>query len=42
MINMSKEEIIESLENDILLDYMQSWQLEYIVDFVISNYDNKH
>jgi hypothetical protein len=42
MINMSKEEIIESLENDILLDYMQSWQLEYIVDFVISNYDNEY
>ena len=39
---MSKEEIIESLENDKLLDYMQSWQLEYIVDFVISNYDNEY
>ena len=39
---MSKEEIIESLENDKLLDYMQSWQLEYIVDFVILNYDNEY
>ena len=39
---MSKEEIIESLENDKLLDYIQSWQLEYIVNFVILNYDNEY
>lgn len=35
---MTKEEIIEALENDILLPYMQEWELERIVDFVIENY----
>ena len=35
---MSKEEIIKALENDKLLPYMQSWELERIVDFVIKNY----
>jgi len=36
---MTKEEILEELENDKLLPYMQSWELEHIVDFVIENYD---
>ena len=36
---MNKEEIIEALENDMLLPYMQGWELERIVDFVIENYD---
>ena len=35
---MTKEEIIEALENDMLLHYMQTWELERIVDFVIENY----
>ena len=35
---MSKEEIIEALENDKLLPYIQRWELERIVDFVIENY----
>ena len=35
---MTKEKIIEALENDILLPYMQDWELERIVDFVIKNY----
>ena len=36
---MTKDEIIEALENDMLLPYMQDWELERIVDFVIENYD---
>jgi hypothetical protein len=35
---MTKEEIIEALEKDILIPYMQEWELERIVDFVIENY----
>ena len=35
---MTKEEILETLENDKLLPYIQSWELERIVDFVIKNY----
>ena len=35
---MNKEEIIEALENDMLLPYMQDWELERIVNFVIENY----
>jgi len=35
---MTKQEIIDSLENDMLLPYMQTWELERIVDFVIENY----
>lgn len=35
---MNKEEIIETLENDMLLPYMQTWELERIVNFVIENY----
>ena len=36
---MTKEEIIEALENDILIPYMQTWELERIVNFVIENYN---
>lgn len=36
---MTKEEIIEALENDMLLPHMQDWEFERIVDFVIENYD---
>ena len=36
---MTKEEIIEALENDMLLPYIQTWELERIVDFVIENYE---
>ena len=39
LFNMTKEEIIEALENDMLLPYMQDWELERIVDFVIENYE---
>ena len=35
---LAKEEIIDALENDMLLPYMQEWELERIVDFVIKNY----
>ena len=35
---MTKKEIIEALENDMLLPYMQEWELERIIDFVIENY----
>lgn len=35
---MTKEEIVDALENDMLLPYMQTWELERIVDFVIENY----
>jgi len=38
LFNMTKEEIIEALENDMFLSYIQSWELERIVDFVIKNY----
>ena len=36
---MTKEEIIEELKNDMLLPYMQEWELKRIVDFVIENHD---
>ena len=35
---MSKEEIIDALQDDKLIDYIQPWLLEYIVKFVIENY----
>jgi len=35
---MSKEEIIDTLQDDKLVDYIQLWLLKYIVDFVIENY----
>ena len=35
---MSKEEIIDALQDDKLIDYIQPWLLEYIVNFVILNY----
>lgn len=36
---MTREEIIDVLGDDKMLDYMQRWQLEYIVNFVIENYN---
>lgn len=36
---MSREEIIDTLQDDKLIDYIQPWLLEYIVNFVILNYD---
>ena len=36
---MTREEIIDTLQNDKLVDYIQPWLLEYIVNFVILNYD---
>ena len=36
---MSKEEIIDALQDDKLVDYIQPWLLEYIVNFVILNYN---
>jgi superfamily II DNA or RNA helicase len=38
LINMSREEIIDALQDDKLVDYIQPWLLEYIVNFVILNY----
>lgn len=35
---MTRSEIIDALENDKLVDYIQPWLLEYIVKFVIENY----
>jgi len=35
---MTRKEIIEALEYDKILDFIQPWQLEYIVNFVILNY----
>ncbi len=35
---MTNQEIIDALENDKLVDYIQPWLLEYIVNFVILNY----
>ena len=35
---MTRQEIIEALEYDKILDYISTWQLEYIVNFVIMNY----
>ena len=35
---MTRSEIINALENDKLVDYIQPWLLEYIVKFVIENY----
>lgn len=35
---MTKEEIVDALQDDKLLPYMQDWELERIVDFVIENY----
>ena len=35
---MSKEEIVDALQDDKLVDYIQPWLLKYIVDFVIENY----
>jgi len=36
---MTKEEIVDALQDDKLVDYIQPWLLRYIVDFVIENYD---
>ena len=36
---MTKEEIIEALKNDMFIPYMQEWELERIVDFVIKKYN---
>jgi hypothetical protein len=36
---MSRKEILEVLENDMLVPYMNRWELEYIINFVILNYD---
>ena len=36
---MSKEEIVDILQEDKLVDYIQPWLLKYIVDFVILNYN---
>ena len=36
---MNKEEIIDALQDDKLVDYIQPWLLRYIVDFVVENYD---
>lgn len=35
---MSKQEIIEALEYDKMVDFIQPWLLEYIVNFTILNY----
>lgn len=35
---MSKEEIVDALQDDKFIDYIQPWLLRYIVDFVIENY----
>ena len=35
---MTKEEIVDALQYDKLVDYIQPWLLKYIVDFVIENY----
>ena len=35
---MTKEEIVDALQDDKLVDYIQPWLLEYIVKFVIENY----
>ena len=35
---MTRSEIINALENDKLVDYIQPWLLKYIVKFVIENY----
>ena len=35
---MNKQEIIKALENDMLIPYLQTWELVRIVDFVIENY----
>ena len=35
---MTKEEIVNALQDDKLVDYIQPWLLEYIVKFVIENY----
>ncbi len=36
---MNKEEIVDALQDDKLVDYIQPWLLNYIVNFVIENYD---
>lgn len=36
---MTKEEIVDALQDDKLVDYIQPWLLEYIVNFVILNYN---
>lgn len=36
---MNKEEIVDTLQDDKMVDYIQPWLLKYIVDFVIENYD---
>ena len=36
---MSKEEIVDALQDDKLVDYIQPWLLKYIVNFVILNYN---
>ena len=35
---MTKEEIVDALQDDKLVDYIQPWLLKYIVDFAIENY----
>ena len=35
---MNREEIIDALQDDKLVDYIQPWLLKYIVNFVILNY----
>jgi len=35
---MTKNEIVDALQDDKLVDYIQPWLLKYIVDFVIENY----
>lgn len=35
---MTKEEIVDALQDDKLVDYIQPWLLKYIVDFVIEKY----
>lgn len=36
---MSKQQIFDALWDDPMIDYMQPWQLNYIINFVIDNYD---
>jgi len=38
---MTRQEIIDALEDDKMVDYIQPWLLEHIVNFVITNYNIK-
>ncbi len=39
---MNRDEIVDALQDDKLVDYIQPWLLKYIVDFVILNYNEKY